>query len=224
MSNSNHDPKNKECAIYGEEHEKEIECEHPCTCRPEQNMEEKKCMCGEHKLGYFIISERIGETIHSRESPCWVIEKEDHTKCRKLGTSDLCVCCPCGCDTPMDAPNYAELHGAPTEQKEELESPSNLQRIFSVDYVTACKIKDFIRTQLALSEERGRDAQQKEDYEIAKAHQEKAFKRGTEMGEERGRRATITAFVEWAGKQEWLNKGDLLKFADSLKSNLTQKS
>ena len=44
------------------------------------------------------------------------------------------------------------------------------------------------------------------------------------FAEERGRRETITAFVEWAGKQEWLNKGDLLKFADSLKSNLTQKS
>ena len=48
-------------------------------------------------------------------------DNKDHTKCRKLGTSDICVCCPCGCDTPIDEPNYAELHGAPTEQKEEWE-------------------------------------------------------------------------------------------------------
>lgn len=119
----------------------------------------------------------------------------DHTKCRKLGTSDLCVCCPCGCDTPVDAPNYAELHGAPTEQKEEWEEDfDNLFRVDSFDFSDASyDIKQFIRIEIALAEERGR-------------------------------RETITEFVEWAGKQEWLNKGDLLKFADSLKSNLTQKS
>lgn len=101
----------------------------------------------------------------------------------------------------MDAPNYAELHGAPTEQKEEWVENYEIDRNEFTQYDTSLHtyvlndsyIKDFIRTQIAIAEERGR-------------------------------RDTITAFVEWAGKQEWLNKGDLLKFADSLKSNLTQKS
>jgi hypothetical protein len=140
MSNSNHDPKNKECAIYGEEHEKEIKCEHPCTCRPEQKEE-------------------------------W--EEEFMPVAEKL--ENVCT-----------------------------------------DYAPVEATWDFIRTQLALAEQRGR----REGYTNGKAL------RGKEWEEDVAeiRLATITAFVEWAGKQEWLNKGDLLKFADSLKSNLTQKS
>lgn len=110
------------------------------------------------------------------------------------------------------------------------------------------ELPNLLSTQLALSEKRGRDAQQKEDYEIAKAQQEKAFKSGAEMGEERGRMETITEFVEWANKypifspacghtgdeekgyQKGITAGEklfqtkLLSFADSLKGNNTQKS
>jgi hypothetical protein len=32
-----HNPENKACEIYGENHEKEKECEHPCTCDESYN-------------------------------------------------------------------------------------------------------------------------------------------------------------------------------------------
>ena len=168
MSNSNHDPKNKECAIFGEEHEKEIECEHPCTCRPEQKED------WEEEFDKEFVKYATGSGEHFN----W------------------------GTKPPH--------------------------------------IKDFLRTQIALAEERGR----REGYANGKAMRGKEWKE--DVAEIR--LSTITEFVDWAkkyriftstcghtgdeekGYQKGLTAGEslfqseLLAFADSLKSNLTQKS
>ena len=105
---------------------------------------------------------------------------------------------------------------------------------------THSKVKDFIRTQLALAEQRGR----REGYANGKAMRGKEWKE--DVAEIR--LSTITEFVDWAkkyriftstcghtgdeekGYQKGLTAGEslfqseLLAFADSLKSNLTQKS
>lgn len=101
----------------------------------------------------------------------------------------------------------------PPEQKEEWEEEFGADSEWLIplytDEVSVEDKKIAVRRLIALAEERGR----REGY---------ANRRDDRY--EDGKKETITAFVEWAGKQEWLNKGDLLKFADSLKSNLTQKS
>lgn len=162
---------------------------------------------------------------------------EENRACDKNMLIGGNIKCTCG-KTVLH--NYSEGEMQNPAQKEEKimeqwEVDFNAKFLFAGDR-TGSKLKDFLRSQIALAEQRGRDAQQKEDYEVAKAQQEKAFKSGAEMGENRGRMETITAFVEWANRN-LNNTGDdsvfdcgysasitdLLSFADSLKSNLTEK-
>lgn len=116
--------------------------------------------------------------------------------------------------------------GSP-EQKEEWEK--QLLDELQSDSMLYSRIAELIRTQLAIAEERGRDAQQKEDYEIAKAQQEKAFKSGTEMGEERGRMEEARLFMESIQKkaetvQPNLLLNEVVNYAYDRIKTLTQKS
>lgn len=46
--------------------------------------------------------------------------KKGHVNVRKLGTSDVCVCCPCGCDMPIDKEHYECFHGMPCPEHESI--------------------------------------------------------------------------------------------------------
>lgn len=306
MSNSNHDPKNKECLlnhldticfpsgnvrpvlhIDRDMNGKKFVCPYSvCTC-PDQKT---KCKCVEMscKPGcekshtcHTYSCEKCGE----QKEECPACNGDIHAKftviadfpllCKKhktqidghiskiLSTPEQKeeVVHASGCAADLDGCYDGSCLSIP-EQKEEWESPSNLQRIFSVDYVTACKIKDFIRTQIEAAwtcghkegyddgySSRGQDDEQdaKEEWdgpksgywiEFLKEHplSESVHEIMTQiaLAEERGRRATITAFVENIEKLDtfkdtWattplVRKIDLLAFADSLKGNNTQKS
>lgn len=119
----------------------------------------------------------------------------------------------------------AELCTCPAQKEEwEYEYTTLLGTLMEISAFSAYlgsfhheKIKDFIRTQLALSEERGRRATITEFVEWAKKYQIFTSTCGHTGDEEKGYQKGLTA-------GESLFQSELLAFADSLKSNLTQKS
>ena len=217
MSNSNHDPKNKECLlnhldpicfpsgnvrpvlhIDRDMNGKKFVCPYSvCTCRPEQKEKDR-------------FDELLIKSVSQKKKEEWMDDLEALKYDEYSHRDDDAPC----------ASNYTirgyKYHGGGKRRPCDCGAEKNWNEL--------CNL---IRTQIALAEQRGRDAQQKEDYEIAKAQQEKAFKSGAEMGEEWGRdseRNRIYAVMRHLD----IDVGSVIKLRKEWDSNrlstLTQKS
>lgn len=89
-----HNPENKECGIYGEEHEKEIECEHLCSCtqEAEESVDWEKAITPllqrtwANNAGYYDWL----DFIHSCRAQA-VKERDEFWKAQEMGKSSDCA-------------------------------------------------------------------------------------------------------------------------------------
>lgn len=132
-TNKVHDPENKNCLFnfYSHAHVGVSECKMcPCTCEKQQPAPQCQ-QCGTHHkkeepcvTGSWSSAPQEKQQQAQEEKQCNFVAHSPtsvtgHTcteKCRRLGPSDISVCCPCGCGMPVDGEHYACFHGQPCHE------------------------------------------------------------------------------------------------------------